>query len=87
VINAKSVTDVAAAIAAFEPDIAIALTAYNVLHGIWSAINPGKTEADYKAYLQSTSQTNVDTTAAYLTARGFIETPAGSGNWSKPAGL
>ena len=83
-INLKSITDAATAIAALEPDVAIAVTAYNILHGIWTATNPGKTEADYKAYLQTSSQLNIDTTAAYLIAQGYVETPAGSGNWSKP---
>ena len=84
-ITVKNVTDVAAAVAALQPDVAIALTAYNVLHGLWSVINPGKTEADFQLYLQTTSQPNVTTTDAYLAAQGYIETPAGSGNWSKPA--
>ena len=85
-ITAKNVTDAAAVVAAFEPDIAIALTAYNVLKSIWMTVTPGKTEADYQAYLASSAQTNIDTTAAYLTAQGYVETPAGSGNWSRPAG-
>lgn len=83
-INVKNVTDAAAVIAAFEPDVAIALTAYNVLKGLWMGLNPGKTEADYTAYLQASSQTNVDTTTVYLKAQGYVETPEGSGNWSKP---
>lgn len=83
-INVKNVTDAAAVIAAFEPDVAIALTAYNVLKGLWMGLNPGKTEADYTAYLQTSSQTNVDTTTVYLKAQGYVETPEGSGNWSKP---
>ncbi len=83
-INTKSITDAATMIAAFEPDIAIAVTAYNVLHGIWSVMNPGKTEVDFQGYLQSTSQVNIDTTAPYLRAQGYVETPPGSGNWKKP---
>lgn len=83
-IDAKSVTGVLTAVAALQPDIAIALTAYNLLKGIWQSTNPGKTEADYLAYLQSASQTNVDTTSAYLQAQGYVETPPGSGKWSKP---
>ena len=84
-MNAKSITDALTVVGAIEPDIAIALTAYTVLHGIWATITPGKTEADYAAYLQTASQTNIDTTAVYLKAQGYVETPAGSGNWSKPA--
>ena len=83
-IDAKGLTSILTQIAALQPDIAIALTAYNVLHSIWTATNPGKTEADYQNYLQTASQTNIDTTASYLRAHGYIETPAGSGNWSKP---
>ena len=83
-INLTSITTAAAAIAALEPDVALAVTAYNLLHGIWTTMNPGKTEADYQAYLQTASQTNVDTTAAYLTSQGYVETPPGSGNWAKP---
>jgi len=84
VITAKNVTDAAGIIAAFEPDITAALTAYNILKTIWLTVNPSKTEADYKAYLQTASQTNIDTTTAYLVAQGYVETPAGSGNWTKP---
>jgi hypothetical protein len=83
-ISVKSITDAAATIAALEPDIAIALTAYNVLHGIWGVMHPGQTEADYQAYLQTSSQTNIDTTASLLKARGYVEMPEGSGNWTKP---
>jgi hypothetical protein len=84
-ITVKSVTDVAAAIAAFEPDVAIALTAYNVLKGIFTTLHPNATESDYLAYLQTASTTNVTTTSAYLTAQGYVETPPGSGTWAKPA--
>lgn len=83
-INAKNVTDAAAVIAAFEPDITIALTAFNVLKAIWITVNPGKNEADYLTYLQTASQTNIDTTSVYLKAGGWIEDPPGSGNWAKP---
>ena len=84
-INLKSITDAATAISALEPDVAIAVTAYNILKSIWTTINPGKTEADFQTYLQTSSQLNIDTTSAYLIAQGYVETPAGSGNWSKPA--
>lgn len=82
-ISVKNVTDAASVIAAFEPDITVALTAYNVLKSIWLTMNPGKTEADYQAYLQSSSQMNVDSTSALLTLQGYVETPPGSGNWKK----
>jgi predicted nucleotidyltransferase len=85
VITTKNVTDIATAIAAFEPDIAIALGAYTMFKTIWQTMNPGKTEDDFRTYLQTTSQTNIDTTAVLLRAQGYIETPPGSGNWSKPA--
>lgn len=81
-INTKAITDAMTTIASIEPDIAIVLTAYNILHGIWTVVNPGKTEEDYQNYLKTTSQTNVDTTSVYLRAQGYIEeTP---GNWKKP---
>jgi hypothetical protein len=83
-ISVKNITDAAAAVTAFEPDIAIALTAYTALKTIWMTLYPGKTEADFQAYLQTSAQTNVDTTAVLLAAHGFVETPAGSGNWAKP---
>ncbi len=83
-MNAKNITDALTVVAALQPDIVLALTAYNVLHGIWSAVNPGKTEADYLAYLQAASQVNVDTTTSYLKAQGYVENPPGSGSWSKP---
>lgn len=81
-ITAKSLTDAAGVIAAFEPDIAIAITAYNVLKGIWMSEFPGKTEADYQTFLQTASQTNIDTTAAYLTAQGYVQDASGA--WTKP---
>lgn len=83
-MNAQQITAAVGAVAALEPDIAIALTAYNLLHGIWTTLNPGKTEADYQTYLSTASQTNIDTTAGLLRAHGFVETPPGSGNWAKP---
>ena len=83
-ITVKNVTDAATLISAFEPDIAIALSAYTLLKGIWTTLNPGKTEADFQSYLQTASQTNIDTTSAYLRSQGYTETPMGSGNWSKP---
>jgi uncharacterized lipoprotein YddW (UPF0748 family) len=83
-ITAKSVSDIAVAIAAFEPDIALALGAYNTFKGIWMTMNPGKTEADFQEFLRAASQMNVDTTVVYLKAQGYVETPEGSGNWSKP---
>lgn len=84
-IDAKSLTTTLTAVAALEPDIAIALSAYNMLRTVWTAMNHGKTEADYQSYLQSSSTANIDSTAALLTAQGFTETPPGSGNWAKPS--
>lgn len=83
-ISATNLTSVLGAVTAIEPDIAIALAAYSAFRGIWMAINPGKTEADFTAYLQTTSQANIDTTSVYLKAQGYVETPVGSGNWAKP---
>lgn len=84
-MNAKNITDTLQAVAALEPDIALALGAYNLFRTIWMATNPGKTEADFQNYLQATSTTNVDTTAVYLRGEGYVETPEGSGHWSKPS--
>ena len=84
-MNAKSITDALTAVAAVQPDIAIALSAYQLFKGIWQSMNPGKTEADFQNYLQTASQTNIDVTASYLKAQGFTENPPGSGNWTKPA--
>ena len=83
-ITTQNLKDAAGVIAAFEPDVAVALTAYTMLKSIWLTMFPGKTEADFQSYLQTSSQTNIDTTSALLTAHGFVETPPGSGNWTKP---
>lgn len=62
-------------------DVALAMSAYALLKRIWMQTNPGKTEADYQAYLQSASQANIDDTAALLEADGFVEDPPGT--WTK----
>lgn len=84
-MNQKTITDALTAVAALQPDIALALGAYSILKNIWMTTNPGKTEADYQTYLQTASQRDIDDTSVYLVAQGYVETPAGSGNWAKPA--
>jgi hypothetical protein len=64
------------------PEVAMVMAAYDVLKNIWLKINPGKTEEDFRAYLNTVSTTNVDDTAAYLTAQGYVEQADGS--WKKP---
>ncbi len=83
-MDAKGLSTALAAVAAIEPDIAIAVSAYNAFRAIWTVMNPGKTEDDFRSYLRTTSDTNVNTTAVLLKAAGLIETPPGSGNWSDP---
>ncbi len=81
-VNLTTVTAALTAVSALQPDIAIALAAYSTFKSIWMAITPGKTEADFVAFLQTTSQANIDSTAVYLQAQGYVETTPG--NWSKP---
>lgn len=62
--------------------IPILSTAYNLYKIIWMRTNPAATEDDYRAHLQTSSQTNIDTTAVLLKADGFVENPPGT--WTKP---
>lgn len=55
--------------------------AYGILKVIWMRTNPGKTEADYLAYLQTSAQANIDDTSALLIADGFVQ--AADGSWKK----
>lgn len=57
--------------------------AYTVLFGIWSRVNPGKTEDDFRAYLRTASQANIDDTAAQLLKDGW--TQDADGRWTPPA--
>jgi hypothetical protein len=77
-INATEVNDAMVLVSTVLPQ---AMAAYSILKLIWLRTNPGKTEADYLGYLLAASQTNVDETAALLTADGYVETSPG--NWSK----
>ena len=79
-MNLKAIADGAATVNAALPTF---IAAYNVLKGIWTRMNPGKTEADFVNYLNSSSQQNVDDSAAILKADGYEEQPDGS--WKKPA--
>lgn len=74
-------TAASAALSSLSVGIPIALAAYNILKTIWTRTNPGKTEADYLAYLQTASQANIDETAALLKADGYVEDPPGT--WRK----
>lgn len=81
-VNLGNVTVTLDTVSKFIPELAMVMTAYDILKNIWLKTNPGKTEDDYRVYLQTTSQTNVDDTAAYLTAQGYVQQADGS--WKKP---
>lgn len=81
---ATTIADVNNIVTIISTEFPIAFSAYSILKTIWMRTNPGKTEADYRAYLQTTSQANIDDSAAILKADGWIEEPPGSGNWHKP---
>lgn len=61
----------------------ILMAAYNVLKAIWLRTNPGKSEADYLGYLQASSLSNVDDSAAILIADGYVQQADRS--WKKVA--
>ena len=77
----QGVTDASALLASVNGALPAAIAAYNVLFGIWARMNPGKPESEFLAYLQTASQANVDDTAAYLKAQGYVETAPGT--WTK----
>lgn len=81
-INLTDVNTALNLVSAALPEFGVA---YQILKTIWTRTNPGKTEDDYRTYLRSTAQTNIDDTAALLRADGYVEDPVGSGNWHKPA--
>lgn len=59
------------------------IAAYTVLKAIWMRMHPTATEQDFLDYLQAASQKNVDETAIYLTAQGYVKQEDGS--WKKAA--
>ena len=65
------------------PEVSMAMTAYSILKNIWLKTNPGKTEADYQVYLQTSSQANIDDSSAVLLADGYT-TDDGGLTWKKP---
>jgi hypothetical protein len=81
-VNAPEIN---AALGVVQAAFPLAMTAYNILAGIWLKTNPGKTIADYEAYLTQWAQANVDDSAAILRADGYVEGPPGT--WTKAGAL
>jgi hypothetical protein len=77
------VEEVQAAVTLVSTVFPQAMAAYQILKAIWMATNPGKTEADYLAYLQTASQQNLDDASAILKAHGYV--PDGAGGWKPGA--
>lgn len=69
-------------VAAVVPVLPQLLAAYNAFKTIWTVLNPGKTEADFEAYLVSASQTNITDADVILLKDGYVKGP--DGKWSKP---
>jgi len=83
-IKAPTTTEVNDALTLISAFLPQAATAYQLFKVIWTVSNPGKTEADYLAYLTTASQQNITDADAILKADGYVQDA--SGNWSKPAG-
>lgn len=79
-INPTEINDALTLVTSVMPQ---ALAAYSILKVIWQRTNPGKTEADYLSFLQTSAQTNTDESSAILKADGYVQDAAG--NWSKPS--
>ncbi len=77
-MNAAALAKALADVTALIPEVSVAIDAYNGFKGIWLAMNPGKTEDDFRAMLRASSQLNVDDTAVLLRAHGWTETSPGS---------
>ena len=54
---------------------------YGMLKSIWLTANPGKTEEDYFAALQTAAEKNVEETGSRLEARGYKFV---NGKWYAP---
>ena len=80
---AINVAAVVGALAQVDEALPLALTAFQALKTIFLRTNPGKTEADYIAYLKTSAQANIDDTEAILQADGWTENADGS--WTKPS--
>lgn len=78
-IKVNEVSDAISLVSTVFPQF---IAAYTVLKTIWFRMNPGRTEADYLEYLRSASQTNIDDSAAFLVADGYVQQADGS--WKKP---
>lgn len=81
--NLGNITVTLDTVSKFIPEVAMVMTAYDILKNIWMKTNPGKTEDDYRTYLQTTATANIDDTATYLNAQGYVQ--AADGSWRKPA--
>lgn len=64
------------------PVVGQLVSAYNAYKLIWTAINPGKTEADYENHLSDLSNANISAADAILIGDGYVKDTLG--NWSKP---
>ncbi len=79
-MNAAALTKALTDVSALLPEVQVAMDAYNGFKAIWLAMNPGKTEDDFRTFLRTSSQENIDDTAALLRAHGWVETTPG--NWT-----
>jgi len=62
--------------------VGLAFAAYRMLAAIWLSKNPGKTFADYNAFLKTEAQSLGDNAVAWFQANGWIE--GADGVWTAP---
>lgn len=78
-IDIKSILGDLIEVQTVVPQLQAAYLAYKT---IWTAINPGKTEADYEQHLLELSNTAITAADAILISDGYVKDT--NGNWSKP---
>jgi hypothetical protein len=74
--------DIAADVVGLAPTLSSLMAAYNTYKAIWTAINPGKTDADYEQHLLDLSNSAISAADAILIRDGYVQ--ALDGSWSKP---
>jgi len=77
------IADIDAAVGLISSVNPILFAAYSAFKLIWTATNPSKTEADFIAFLLSTSQTDAAADTAWLISKGY--TQDANGHWQAPA--
>lgn len=79
----STIAVISSALGLINTEIPVVLAAYQALHAIWAAANPGKTEAEFIASLRETAlgPEGAGFSSAWLVAHGYRQDA--DGTWKK----